>query len=487
MSTFFGHPIGLRTLFFTEMWERMSYYGMRAILLLYMTKPRAEGGLGFSDANGGAILGMAMSGVYLLSLPGGWLADRYLGAQRAVQLGGILIALGNLCLTAPSEVIFYLGLLCIVFGTGLLKPNCTDVVGKLYAPGDARRDSGYSIYYMGINIGALIAPLVCGYVAENYGYRWGFLPASIGMCLGLLQFRLGRRLLGDAGAEPVADTSVEAAATNRKTLMLGSIALLGLPALIAALQLGGVLSLSPQQYSDAFGVLMLLAIGVTFGFMLVDRSWSDEERKRIIAILILFIGSALFWSMFEQAASTLTQFADRETDNRIGGTEFASAYYQSLNSIWVLVFAPVMAWLWIWLGERQPSVPVKFAAGLFIAGLGFALLAMGALATNGGTIKVSPAWLIFTYLLHTLGELCISPVGLSNISKLAPMRAAGLLMGLWFLNNSLGNFVAGRMAGLYEAMPLATLFFTVFGFAVLVALIILVLTPMLKRLMGRVA
>jgi POT family proton-dependent oligopeptide transporter len=474
-TRFFGHPRGLATLFFTEMWERFSYYGMRALLLLYMISPT---GLQFDKGKGAAVYGMVVSLVYLMSIPGGWLADRFLGQRKAVIYGGIGIAAGNFCLAAPSVEMFYVGLTLVSLGTGLLKPNVSTLVGSLYEPGDNRRDAGFSIYYMGINIGAFFAPLVCGYVGQMIEWRLAFLVVGAGMTLGLIQFLLGSKHLGQAGLHAAPFSSPAEAATQKRYLWGGLAVLLGVPLLIGS----GVIAATVTQLADALGVLLMAVIGVVFAGVYFGP-WTPAERKRILVIFVLFLVAAIFWSSFEQAGSTLNLFADEKTDNQLLGLPFPSTWFQSLNSIFLIALAPLFGWLWIQLGPKEPSVPAKFVLGLVFVGAGFvALMPAAAVAASGA--KVSPLWLTGTYLLHTIGELCLSPVGLSAMTKLAPAKVVGVIMGVWFLAASVGNYIGGRLAGFYESMPLDTLFGYVGAFAIAAGLLLALFIKPLRTMMG---
>ena len=483
-TTFFGHPRGLATLFFTEMWERFSYYGQRAILFLYMTAAAGTGGLGFSVAKAGAIYGLYTALVYLLSLPGGWFADRITGQRRAVLYGGILISAGQFCLAAPGLTPFYAGLALLVLGTGLLKPNVSTIVGKLYAPGDPRRDSGFSIFYMGINVGALIAPLACGWVGERISWRLGFALAGVGMIAGMIQYVLGARYLGSAGLLPM-PSGVREALRQRRLALLFVAAGLAAGVTAGALAWAGVLDFTAQSISDALGVLLLLVSAAIFGWLIFGRGWSPTERKRSGAILVLFLASALFWSVFEQAGSSLNLFAERSTNRNVLGFEFPASWFQFVQPLFVVLLAPAFAWLWVRLRRREPSSPAKFALGLFFVGLGFAVLVPPAGAAMGRG-QVSPCWLTVTYFLHTVGELCLSPIGLSAMTKLAPERVAGLMMGVWFVSISAGDYLAGRVASRYETLSLPSLFGTVGAFAVGAALIMVLLVRPTVRLMSGV-
>lgn len=482
-TAFFGHPRGLSTLFFTEMWERFSYYGMRALLILFMVAPVSEGGLGFDTATGGAIYGLYVSMVYMTTLPGGWIADRLIGPQRAVLYGGILIAAGHFSMAVPSLATFYIGLLLIVLGTGLLKGNVSVIVGRLYSAEDVRRDAGYSIFYMGINLGAFIAPLVCGYLGQEVSWHLGFGAAGVGMTLGIIQYMLGRRHLGGAGLDPADAGSAEAMARQKQQAMrwLGLVVVVLIVAVIGIYT--GLISITPTQLSDGAGYFLLILTVVFFGWLLFSPAWTPRERKQNYVIAVLFLAAALFWSEFEQAGSTLNLFAERDSNNFILGWEFPSTWYQSLNSLFIITLAPAFAWLWVYLGRRgtEPSSPAKFGVGLMLVGAGFAVLAVGAILAEQG-IKVSPVWLIVTYLLHTCGELTLSPVGLSAMSKLAPVRIGGLIMGVWFLASAVGNYIGGRMAGFYESMTLPSLFGMVAAFGVACGILLLLFARPMGRL-----
>ncbi|MEO8025360.1 MAG: oligopeptide:H+ symporter [Bryobacteraceae bacterium] len=485
-TSFFGHPRGLATLFFVEMWERFSYYGMRALLILYMTASAANGGLGFDLATAGAVYGLYTSSVYLLSLPGGWVADRILGQRRAVFLGGILIILGQLCLGIYGIPSFYFGLLLLVLGTGLLKPNVSTIVGQLYAMEDRRRDAGFSIFYMGINTGAFLSPLLIGWVGQKVNWNLGFALAGVGMVIGLIQYHFGAKHLGDAGLYPVKAESEADDAKQRTHLIRGILAGSTLLAVPFLLNSSGILAITAEGVANAAGIILILAFVGVFGWLLTSKSFTIVERKRFAACLLLFIASVMFWSAFEQAGSTLNLFADRSTKNEIFGFDFPSSWYQSLNSAFMIFgLAPAFAWLWVRLGSREPSSPMKFVFGLLLVGAGFLVMVFGAIRADNGVL-VSPFWLTLTYFLHTCGELCLSPVGLSAFAKLAPPRVAGLMMGVFFLSISIGNYVGGRVASVYEVFSTATLFGVVAAFCIGLGVLMILLVPSMKRLMGGV-
>jgi POT family proton-dependent oligopeptide transporter len=482
-TSFFGHPRGLSTLFFTEMWERFSYYGMRALLILFMTAAPAAGGLGFDTATAGAIYGLYTSMVYMTTLPGGWIADRLIGPQRAVLSGGILIAAGQFSLAVPSLSTFYLGLFLIVVGTGLLKGNVSVIVGRLYSAHDARRDAGYSIFYMGINVGALLAPLVCGYLGQRIDWHLGFAAGGVGMMLGLIQYVAGLKHLGEAGKYPATTGASDENIRQRRLALRWT---LGTVAVLVALGAGaysGALPISATLVADAAGYFLLALTGAFFGWLYLSSGWTPAERKQLYIIGVLFLAAALFWSQFEQAGSTLNLFADRNTRNALLGYEFPSTWYQALNSLFIIGLAPVFAWLWVWLARRgaEPSSPAKFGMGLILVGAGFALLIGGAALAERG-VMVSPMWLVIVYFLHTCGELALSPVGLSAMSKLAPVRIGGLIMGVWFLASAVGNYIGGRLAALYEAMTLPSLFGSVAAFGIGAGVLLLLFARPMRRL-----
>ena len=449
-GTWFGHPRGLATLFFTEMWERFSYYGMRALLLLYMTAAVGAGGLGMSDAQGGAVYGLYTAASYLATLPGGWIADRLLGQRRCVFWGGVLISAGNFALSLPAGMtVFYAGLLIVSLGTGLLKPNCTCLVGELYK-GDSgsRRDAAFSIYYVGINLGAL-SPLIVGTIGETAGYRFGFLASSLGMLLGLIQYRFTGRRLGDAGLTP--HPAPERERVRARRLLQAALILIGV---VGVLMMLGRLDLDVVQLARATGAAMVALAVAFFGSVLLSGGLSGTEKKSVAVIAIFFVCAALFWAGYEQAGSTLNLFARDHTDRSFLGSWFASgqhpvSWYQIAQAVFVLLFAPVFAWIWVNLGRRgrDPSAGAKFGLGLLQLGLSVLVMMVAAQIVRRTGALVLPGWLILTYLLQTTGELCLSPIGLSNVTKLAPARYGAQMMGTWFLGAAIGNLAAGLIGG----------------------------------------
>ena len=498
-TRFFGHPRGLATLFFTEMWERFSYYGMRALLILFMTAPVAAGGLGFDTAKAGPIYALYVSSVYLLSLPGGWIADRVLGLRRAVFVGGVIIMAGHICLAVPTMTTFYLGLILIATGTGLLKPNVSVLVGKLYGPDDVRRDAGFSIFYMGINTGAFIAPLVTGWLAQGETFKgllasagihpeaswhWGFGAAAVGMFLGLVQYTVGGRHLSRDGLYPVRPADPAAAARSDRQVRRIGLGVLAIVLVGAVLVMTGILALDPESISRSFKWVLMGITVAFFAWLFLLGDWSRQERKQLVVIAVLFAAATVFWMAYEQAGSTLNLFAERNTNNVAFGQGFPAPWYQSLPPLFVILFAPLFAALWVRLGNRNPTSPTKFTIALILLSIGFAVM-IGAASLAASGVRVSPMWLVVSYLFQTLGELCLSPVGLSAMTRLAPARIAGLVMGVWFLALSVGSYLAGMASSVYETMPLPTLFTVVTGTAVGAAIVMALLIKPIHRMLQR--
>ncbi|HTW67219.1 MAG TPA: peptide MFS transporter [Bryobacteraceae bacterium] len=483
--SFFGHPRGLATLFFTEMWERFSYYGMRAILILFMTASVAHGGLGFPVVKAGAVYGFYTAMVYLLSLPGGWVADRLIGQRRAALYGGVLIIAGEFSLMSPGTQGFYAGLGLLMLGTGLLKANVSTMVGQLYAQSDRRRDSGFSIFYMGINLGGLLSPLACGYVGERISWRLGFGLAGVGMVAGLIQYVLGGKYLASAGLHPAPAATPEAGRRLKRNAALGALGAALLLGTVVLLATTGRIQITAEEISAALGVVLILVSAGIFSWLLLGPGWSVEERKRSGAILVLFIASAIFWAAYEQGGSSLNLFAERSTRHVAFGFNFPPSWFQFVPSMFVMILAPLFAWLWIALGKREPSSPAKFAWGLFFGAIAFAILIPPARAAMKGAL-VSPWWLTGTYFIQTVGEMCLSPVGLSAMTKLAPARVAALMMGLFFVSISIGDYLAGTAASLYESMPLPVLFGSVAAISMAAAILLVFLVRPTVKLMGGV-
>ncbi len=549
--SFFGHPRGLSTLFFTEMWERFSYYGMRALLILFMTAAAtgANPGLGFDVGKSGAIYGLYTSMVYLLALPGGWVADKVWGQRRAVFVGGCIIALGHFTLAAPlvgapTVPSFFLGLFFIVIGTGLLKPNVSTMVGDLYpkpqnAPNQAladewgaRRDAAFSIFYMGINLGAILGPFICGTLGERVNWHWGFSAAGFGMLIGLAQYRFGGRHLGSAGLLQ-GDESAEALRARSRRFYLTAGAIAAVAAIFVFLATTGAITLALETFATWLGYGILLLTILFFSWLIFDVRWSvgmlalflvlsflfaprfgattggqwaivttlgafilvniallargseavSVEKKRLMLIFWLFLLAAIFWSGFEQAGSSMNLFAEQLTNRHIFGAEMPTTWLQNVNPIFIILLAPVFGWLWTWLAHRDanPSIPVKFGLGLLGLAAGFFVLSWGA-AQASAAHRVTMAWLVVTYFLHTCGELSLSPIGLSSMTKLAPAGRVGQMMGVWFIASALGNLFAGLVAGRLESLTPDVLFRNVALFAAAAGVLALIVSPWAKKL-----
>ena len=553
----FGHPRGLSTLFFTEMWERFSYYGMRALLVLFMTAPfaGANPGLGFGVEKASAIYGLYTSMVYLLSLPGGWVADKLWGQRRAVFVGGCIIAAGHFSMAAPvlglpDQPFFFAGLLLIVIGTGLLKPNVSTIVGDLYPRSEtshtdakmdaeaehwgARRDAGFSIFYMGINVGAILGPMLCGWFGENISFHWGFSLAGFGMVAGLIQYRLGDKYFGPAGLLK-GDDSAEVLSRRGRNFYLIAGAVAVAIAIYAFLGVTGAVTVDLVQIGTWIGYGILLLVLLFFAYLVFDMKWAaglavlwtilviafgpgtdpdlagrnatlgtlgvfvimcfglmigkrgavETQRKRYMVIFWLFLLAAIFWSGFEQAGSSMNLFARDLTDRVLFGWELPTSWLQLVNPFFIVVFAPVFGWLWTWLAARHknPSIPVKFSLGLLGLSAGFFVLAWG--AANAQEVgRVGMSWLVVTYFLHTVGELCLSPVGLSSMTKLAPSDRVGQMMGIWFVAAALGNLFAGLVAGQLEQLAPSALFNSVATFIAGAGIVALLFSPFVKKLTG---
>lgn len=481
-KTFFGHPRGLQTLFFTEMWERFSYYGMRALLVLFMTDMIISGGRGMDVEKATAIYGLFTFGVYALALPGGWIADKLLGQRKSVLYGGIGIAVGQYLLAIPVTGLFYPGLIMIALGTGLLKPNVSAIVGDLYPEGGARRDAGFSIFYMGINIGALAAPLLCSYLGENINWHLGFLAAGVGMTLGLIQYVNGWKYLGDAGWLKGEARESESQARALRGFIKGIVLVLLLTTIFVILLTNNTISITLVTFARSAGVVVLILALIYFAVLIIFGCHDSVERKRVALIGVLFIGAALFWSGFEQAGTSMNLFARDYTNRMVFGWEMPAGFLQAVNPLFIIILAPVVGSLWIWLGNRNPSLGVKFGFGLALLGIGFMVMSWASTYVENGV--VSPMWLVATYFFHTIGELALSPVGLSAITKLSPERFVSQMMGIWFLGAALGNLIAGLVAGLIETMPLPGLFSTVAFIVIGSGVLFLVFSRPIAKLAG---
>lgn len=472
--SFFGQPRPLSTLFLTEMWERFSYYGMRAILVLFLTASVAEGGLGMDSGDANALYGVYVGMVYLAALPGGWAADRLIGARRAVLIGGIIIAAGHYVMAIPTDWSIFPGLILIVLGTGLLKPNISQMVGNLYEKDSPRRDAGFSIFYMGINLGAFIAPLITGWVADRWDYHLGFSVAAIGMTFAVIQYVIGGRRLRDNGAAP---THPLVGPERKRTLAWVGVSLLVAAIVLGVLALAGWLSVT--SIVDILAWFTVAVAVVYFSRIFLDKRLTEVERSRMHAYVWLFVFAACFWMIYDQAGSVLNQFAEDNVNRTIGNYTFPAAWLQSVNPIFIIIGAPLAAALWVKLGTRV-STPWKFAFALVINGLSFMLMAAAAQQAVGGTL-VSPLWLVAVYALQVAGELALSPVGLSMTTKLAPAWYASQMLGLWFLSTAVGDAVGGQVAKLSDGGPG---YFLVLGIAsVIIGLAAFMFTKHIRALM----
>ena len=480
-GTLFGQPKGLFVLFFAEMWERFSYYGMRAILIFYLTKHFL-----FGDTPAYGVYGAYTSMVYITPVVGGYLADRYLGARKAVLAGGVFIAIGHLLIALvegpQGEQGFYLngfyaGLAFIIVGTGFLKANISVLVGQLYPRDDTRRDGAFSIFYMGINLGAFIGPILVGYLGERVGWSYGFGAAGVGMLLGLVVFVLFRKELGGAGQPP--DRALLSA---RTAVGLSREWLIYLAALVAV-----AISWLLVRNDSVVGTLLLACFGVTFIYIFYRALFTlpTVEKHRIFAALYLIALSPLFWALFEQSGSSLNIFTDERVDRHLFGWEMPASWFLSINSFWIITLAPVFAALWVWMGKRgiEPSAPLKFAFGLVQVGLGFIVLVYGA----GRDGELTPMiYIILLYLLHSTAELCFSPVGLSSMTRLAIGSITGLMMGTWFLATAAGNFIAAQIAKLTEgadADHILTVYERIGWIVIAIGLAAIPLSWLVRRLM----
>jgi POT family proton-dependent oligopeptide transporter len=487
-KTFFGHPRGLSTLFFTEMWERFSYYGMRALLLLFMIGTVEQGGMGMDEKTGGAIYGLYTMFVYLLSLPGGWIADRLLGLRKSIFYGGCIIALGHFCLAFPHQETFFFGLLLIVIGTGLLKPTASALVGEQYALNDrAGRDAGFSIFYMGINIGAFIAPLITSYLGENINWHYGFAAAGVGMVLGLIQFKLTEKNLGSTGLQPSKADDKE----GRKKAKQILVAVGSLLVLFVILMMTRTITIDPVVFAQTIGIVLLICAVIYFIYVFVTQKLDASETKKIWAIIIIFIATTVFYTGYEGQGSSLNIFADRYTDMFLGSFEMPAGWLQSFPAIFVVIFVPMFAALWVWSAKKNINIstPVKMSMGLIFMALGYVVMIGASKIVIGGD-KPLPTWLIFTYMLHTFGEICLYPIGLSAVTRLSPQRLVGQMMGVFFMALALGNLAAGLFAGEFDDTTIASnpnVLVDLFGLVAMITaiggVIVLIISKPLLKLM----
>ncbi|MFD2922492.1 peptide MFS transporter [Halobacillus naozhouensis] len=475
---FFGHPKGLFTLFFTEFWERFSYYGMRAILLFYMYYEVSKGGLGLDEGTAASIMAIYGALVYMSGIIGGWIADRLLGGTSTVFYGGVLIMFGHIALSLPGSLTaFFISMALIIIGTGLLKPNVSNVVGDLYAPEDYRRDSGFSIFYMGINLGAFLSPLIVGTVGQEFNFHAGFAIAAVGMFFGLLTFMVTKKkYLGLAGKNvPNPLTKVERGKTYKRAGIGAAIVI----AFFAITIPTGIMTINRLTYLVSF--LGLSIPTAYFIIMYRNKKTTKNEKSRLLAYIPLFVASMMFWSIQEQGSIILAQYADQRVDLSFSGLGIQSSWFQSLNPLFIIFLAPVFAWLWIRLKRKQPSTPQKFAFGLMFAGISFLVLVIPAL-TNGDNL-VNPLWLVLSFFIVVIGELLLSPVGLSATTKLAPAAFASQTMSLWFLSNAAGQAMNAQLVKLYNINTEIAYFGILGGVSILLGVILFLFSPKISKLM----
>ncbi|GGN94251.1 peptide MFS transporter [Saccharibacillus kuerlensis] len=475
---FFGHPKGLLTLFFTEFWERFSYYGMRALLLYYIYDTTMNGGLGFTQSTAVAIMSIYGSLVYMSTIIGGWLADRMLGKSRSLFYGGVLIMLGHVVLAFPGGAnTLFVSMGLIIIGTGMLKPNVSSVVGEMYADNDNRRDAGFSIFYMGINLGGFIAPLIVGTVGQKVDYHLGFSLAAVGMLAGLLVYLFTRKkYLGLAGTTVPNPLTREERKSILTRIGLGTLVIAAVVA-IAAWQ--GWLTI--QSFTITISVLGVLIPIAYFTVMYRSGKTTDIERSRLLAYIPLFIAAVMFWSIQEQGSTILGVYADQRTQLDFAGFRIEPSWFQSANPLFIIVLAPIFAWIWTALGDRQPSVPVKFSFGLLFAGLSFLVILLPAHFGGGGL--VSPLWLVLSYFVVVLGELCLSPVGLSTTTKLAPAAFSAQAMSLWFLAPAAAQAINALISQLYSEENEMLYFGIIGGASVALSIVLFLLAPIIRKAM----
>jgi proton-dependent oligopeptide transporter, POT family len=477
--TIFGHPRGLAVLFMTEMWERFSFYGMRAILVLFLVAPTSDGGLGLSLPEATGVYGIYDALVYVAAMPGGWIADRVLGARRTVMLGGVVIACGHFLMLAPGTGGIVGGLGLIVCGTGLLKPNVSVMVGALYGPEDTRRDAGFSIFYMGINLGAFLAPLAIGPIGQDVSWRLGFALAGVGMIFGLAQLLYGTRYLGDIGVRASQPLLSDERARALRRAGLGGLAL----AAIVAVAVSGVVTTVVMERAITVAIV---AIPIVWFRRAFKQAADEPERDRLRALVALFCASAVFWMVYDQSGSVMSIFAEQDIAPTVFGVEIPASVYQALNPLYILLLAPVMALLWVRLGRRQPTTPVKFAIGLGLVAAGF-LLMVGAAAAAGELGVASPLWLVVVYAVLTVGELSLSPVGLSAATRLAPAAAGGATMGVWFLSISVGDAIGGELGALVPVLGMGPWFAAMACFPIAAGIVVLLYRRRIARWMRGLA
>ena len=475
--TLVGQPRALATLFMTEMWERFSYYGMRALLVLFMITPTSDGGMGFSAAKAAGIYAIYVALVYLTPLPGGWIGDRLLGARRTVFLGGAIIAGGHIVLAIFGGAGLFPALALIIIGTGLLKPNMTAMVGSIYDYKSELRDAGFSIYYMGINLGAFLAPLVCGYLGQQVSWELGFGAAALGMVVALIQYAIGIRGLGPIGAKPENPLRHD----ERRRYGVGAGIGLIVAALLVVLDLK-VIHLSSDGIELLITVVIVAIPIVWFARTLRDERGNAENRNKVLVLLALFVAAAVFWLVYDQAGSTVAIFAQEDTRNVVFGWAFPSSWFQSVNPLLIIALAPVMAIIWTALGARgkQPGTPYKFFGGLFLVAVSMLVMVFAAHAAIDG--KVAAMWLIAVFAIQTVGELMLSPVGMAAATRLSPPDRVSQTLGVWFLATSVGDAIGGRIATYYDQLGQQAFFGLLGAIALVAALVVLALARPLSRL-----
>lgn len=476
---FFGHPKGLFTLFFTEFWERFSYYGMRAILVYYMYYSISDGGLGIDETLALSIMSIYGSLVYMSGIIGGWLADRIFGTSKAVFYGGVLIMAGHIALAIPGSVsMFFVSMILIVIGTGLLKPNVSTVVGEMYSETDDRRDAGFTIFYMGINMGAFLAPLIVGSVSEKFNFHYGFAIAAVGMFFGLVMFVLTKKknlgLAGTTVANPMSPSE------KKKTFTIIAIGAVILGIIVAVLIPAGILTFA--SFINLVTFLGLLIPTLYFIIMYRSPKTTEVERSRIIAYIPLFLAAVMFWAIQEQGSTILANYADKRTQLDFAGIHISPAWFQSLNPLFIIIFAPVFATVWVKLGKRQPTIPQKFALSLLFAGLSFLVILIPGYFTGTDSL-VSPLWLVLSYLIVVFGELLLSPVGLSATTKLAPAAFSAQTMSLWFLASAAAQALNAQMVKFYSPETEMTYFGSIGGASIALGILLFILAPKIQGYM----
>ena len=497
-KTFLGHPVGLFVLFFTEMWERFSFYGMKALLILYLIEYHL-----FKDTEGNFLVASYAALVYAVPVIGGYLADKYLGFRKAIVFGGVLLVLGHAGMAYEGSAasqnvageiirddfalqIFYLSLAFIIMGVGFLKANISSLVGELYHEGDIRRDSGFTIFYMGINLGSFLATIICVWLGKEYGWSYGFGAAGIGMFLGLLTFIYGKKYFNGKGEPKDNGLLAQKKIGISKELMIYVCSTLFI-----------LLIWQMVQNHNVVSNILIFAGAISFVYILYYAITKLDKiaRERLFALTILIIFTVVFWALFEQAYTSMNLFANRVMDTKFLGIQWEGAQFLSLNALFIILLAPVFAWLWVKLGKYNPNTAVKFAIALIMVGLGFGVLVYGINISETG--KVAAIWLVIAYLFHTMGELCLSPVGLSAVTKLSPTKIVGFMMGVWFLATASSEFIAGVLANIAaidtnvgETMSLEVskpaylkLFNYLFYTGVGVGIFLLIISPLIKKLM----